>query len=247
MLNFSEIGRPIAVIKGSKLDGKKIYVSDQDVEGIPNFRMLKLKDGCFQPIPDTAKERDCHYITGASGSGKSTWTRKFLNEYKKSKKKNPLYLFSSLDEDKNLDKKDIKRVNIGENLIKTPIQIDELANSAVIFDDTDVIRDKGLREIVNGIRDEILQIGRHHNITCLITNHSLTGKDLKTVLSECHTITFFNGNWNRQLKYLIDNYLGLNPEDIKRIRKSKSRWITVFKNYPMVILTENEVWLANQD
>jgi hypothetical protein len=35
---------------------------------------------------------------------------------------------------------------------------------------------------------------------------------------------------------------------MKEIKDSKSRWATVFRNYPNVIMTEKDIWLpANDD
>jgi hypothetical protein len=258
-LNFLKVGRPIAKIKGGKYDGKIIYVdsdiktannNDEDkIEGIPTFNKLKLpSDAKFQPIPDNKKERDCHYISGVSGSGKSTWTKKFVKEYMNThNNKNPVYLFSRKNEDENLDDVKPKRIKIGENLLMDPLSMEDFKNSLVLFDDTDIIKPRQLRDVVDHIRDEILQGGRSIGVSCIITNHNFTGRELKTVLNECHAITVFPANYNRGMKYLFSDYLGLDKTTINKIRKAPSRWVTIYKNFPMVILTENEIWLAVND
>lgn len=252
-LNFSGLGRPIAIIKGGKYDGKIIYVNsdtgsldDKDDElKVPSFVDLKLpSDAVFQPIPDKTKERDCHFISGMSGSGKSTWTKKFVKEYKNQHKKNPVYLFSRKNEDENLDDVKPLRVKIADNLIEDPLKMEDFKESLVIFDDTDIISDKLLRKVVDHLRDEILQGGRSINISCVITNHNFTGRELKTVLNECHTITVFPANYNRGMKYLLNEYLGLDKKIINKIRKSNTRWITIYKNFPMVVVEEREIYLV---
>lgn len=264
-LNFMNVGRPIAKIKGGKYDGKIIYVDsdiktannneDDIISGVPSFTHLKLpSDAKFQPVPNTKADRDCHYITGASGSGKSTWTKKFVKEYhntfnkgKKDNEKRPVYLFSRKNEDENLDDVKPLRVKIGDNLLTDPLKMEDFKKSLVLFDDTDIIAGKALRDSVNHIRDEILQGGRSINVSCIITNHNFTGRELKTVLNECHTITVFPANYNRGMKYLLEDYLGLDKPTIKRIRKAPTRWITIYKNFPVVIVSENEIWLAKDD
>ncbi len=59
---------------------------DEDQNGlIKEFRQLNIANGSkFQHIPDTTKEREILYITGPSRSGKSTYTRKYLEQYVKS-------------------------------------------------------------------------------------------------------------------------------------------------------------------
>ena len=58
---------------------------EEDRNGlIKEFRQLKIaNDSKFQHIPDTTKEKEILYITGPSGPGKSTYTRKYLAQYVK--------------------------------------------------------------------------------------------------------------------------------------------------------------------
>jgi uridine kinase len=71
-------------------------------------------------LPDTTSERQIVYITGRSGSGKSTFTRKYIEEFKKRNKKiQDVYLFSSLKEDESLDSIKPKRIKL-ETLVDDP-------------------------------------------------------------------------------------------------------------------------------
>ncbi|MFM7979935.1 MAG: AAA family ATPase, partial [Candidatus Fonsibacter sp.] len=65
--------------------------NEEDQNGlIQEFRQLKIaNDSKFQHIPDTTKEREILYITGPLGSGKSTYTRKYLEQYVKEFKGRP--------------------------------------------------------------------------------------------------------------------------------------------------------------
>ena len=54
-------------------------------------------------------------------------------------------------------------------LFRSPIK--EFENSVVIFDDIDVISGKKIREAVYTTLSQILEIGRHFRITCLVTSH----------------------------------------------------------------------------
>ena len=150
MLNVNKIGRPLAKIVNGKYNGQIVSVTDQigdpeaDDKGLmKEFKQLKVpRESHLQHIPDSTRERDILYIPGASGSGKSFYTRKYLEEYKKKFKNNPIYLFSALPEDSNIDPLKPKRIRIDESLYEDPIPIEEFANSCVIFDDVDCISDK---------------------------------------------------------------------------------------------------------
>ena len=253
MLNLNKVGRPLARIDGGKYNGKVVSVSDQfasnaeDDNLIREFRQLKIaNDSKLQHIPDTTKERSILYITGPSGSGKSTYTRKYLEQYRKKYKHHPIYLFSSLPSDESLDKIKPKRFKIGESLHLDPIKVQELSESVCIFDDIDVISDKKVREAVYNILNQILEIGRHYKITCIVTNHLPTnGKDTRRILNEAHTVTYFPHSAGGKIKYLLEEYVGLDRKQMAHIKRQRSRWCTVFKNYPMAYMLEHEVALLN--
>jgi hypothetical protein len=53
-----------------------------------------------------------------------------------------------------------------------PIPIKEFCViSVIIFDDIDVLNDKRIRDGVYSLLNQVLEIGRHFNISCLMTNH----------------------------------------------------------------------------
>ena len=202
MLNLNKVGRPLAKIDGGKYSGRMVSVSDQFANGnqkeasdglIQEFRQLKIaNDSKFQHVPDTTKEREILYITGPSGSGKSTYTRKYLEQYKKKYKNREIYLFSSLPSDESLDKIKPKRIKLDESMYTDPIKVDELSESICIFDDIDVISEKKVREAVYDVLNQVLEIGRHYKIHCVVTNHLPTnGKDTRRILNEAHTVTYF--------------------------------------------------------
>ena len=208
-----------------------------------------MKEGYFQQIPNKNTEREIIYITGASGSGKSTYTRKYCEEYKKLYPKREIYMFSSLKEDESLDSVKPNRIILDDRLITDPLFVDDFKDSLVIADDIDVISDKLHRRAVWNLLDQILETGRHTNTSCIITNHLPTGgRDTKRILNEAHSVVFFpHSGSSRGLRYLVENYLGGDIKDIKNIRKMKSRWCCWFKNYPQTIMTEKCIWLACED
>ena len=57
----------------------------------------------FSRLPIQPKRDIFLYITGCSGSGKSTYTRRVIEEMRQVKKNMPVYLCSSLPDDESLD------------------------------------------------------------------------------------------------------------------------------------------------
>jgi len=189
---------------------------------------------------------------GQSGSGKSFYVYLYALNYKKKYPKNSIYVFSTLDSDKEgLDKiKGIKRLALNKDFTNDEmIPIDEFKDSLVIFDDVDNISDKLLKKKVWQTMNSMLQTGRHFKISMAITFHvSAGGNDTKMIINEATAITYFPQTvGGRNLKYMLDSYMGLDKEQIKRIKKLNSRWITIQKTYPKVILSEKECYILKND
>ena len=93
----------------------------------------------------------------------------------------------------------------------------------------------------------ILETGRHFNISCVYTSHvACAGIDTKRILNEAHSITIFpHGLGGRSMKYLLENYLGLDKDQVKRIKKLGSRWVSILKTFPMIVLSEKEAFVMN--
>ena len=59
---------------------------------------------------------------------------------------------------------------------------------------------------------------------------------------ECHGVVIFPQNMSgKSSKYLLDTYLGLDKNQIEKLKHMKSRAITIMKTYPMILVSENEI------
>lgn len=211
---------------------------------------LTLKGGKLQPLPINKEGGifECLYVSGPSGSGKSHFASNWIKEYKKQFKDNDFYIFSSVDEDKPLDKLKPIRIDIDADLIEDPLEPDEIENSVVLFDDTDTIMNKYLKIWVANFRDSLLQTGRHHNIKLVVTTHVLLNyKATQNVINEATHIVFFpRGGSTYQIKRLLKEYIGIDKAMSKRILSLPSRWILISKLYPMYCMYEKGVFLLGQ-
>lgn len=254
-LNFEDKGRRLAVIEGGTKNKNKVVsicTNEEEEEDIKkSFRAIQLQDGQkFQQVPDENTERQIMYITGASGSGKSTYIASYCKKYKKAFPNNEIYVFSALGEDTSLDVIKPNRIKLDERMVTDPLTVDDFKDCMTIFDDIDVIGDKKIREAVYQVLNAILETGRHTKTSVCISNHLPTaGKDTRRVLNEAHSVVWFphSGSGVGMRRLLID-YLGLDKLIIKKIKKLKTRWACLFKNYPTIIMTEMSMFLtADED
>jgi hypothetical protein len=251
-MNLEDVGVPVALItfEGDKKKNKTLSI-EQDKSNVETYlkelKLTKPKEK-IQHIPNKKTERQILYITGASGSGKSFYTKLYCDQYKKLFPKNDIYLVSSINEDSSIDKvKGLKRIKLSTELLTTDLQAADFKDSMVIFDDTDCITNKIMRMKVNGILNMLLETGRHTNTSVIYTSHLATnGLDTKRILNEAHSVTIFpHSLGGRSLKYLLENYFGLDKHQIKKIKTLPSRWVTLIKSFPMVVLSEKEAYVLN--
>lgn len=215
-------------------------------------------DGIIQMIPNIdGSER--LYVAGPTGSGKSYFISKYIEQFTKLFKDAPIYLFSDQDSDEVLDKFSPIRVKINESLLENPIKPEELSVPKiknptkpedydpvlVIFDDTDSIEDKKISVAVSLFRDTLLKRGRHFNLYTICSSHQITDyKNTRIILNEVSMITVFpkSGSTNG-INRVLGTYCGLNSSQIKRIFDLPSRWVSIFKNYPMYVMYEKGIYL----
>lgn len=207
-----------------------------------------IYDGEIVPLP-MKDSREIIYIAGPSGSGKSTYTSNYAREYKKMFPKNKIFVFSRVDEDTCLDKLNPIRININDQLINDPIEPKELANSLVIFDDTDTIPNKKLKEAINNLKADLLETGRHNSIHVAITSHLVSNyKETRCVLNEAHSIVLFPGAGSSySIRYVLKNYGGLTNKDIDKILTLPSRWICFKRTFPQCISYSKGIYLLNKN
>ena len=159
-----------------------------------------------------------------------------------------MYVISSIAEDKSIDSLKPKRINeMHPEFMFDEFTAEDFKDSLVIADDVDVFPTKIKKKVLT-IINSILQIGRHFNVSLCFTTHNPTnGAETKVLLAEAHIITVFpKTTGNRALKYLLDSYLGMDKSQIAKLKKLKSRAVSVIRGYPQVVLGEQEAFLMHE-
>jgi len=259
LLNTEGIGKIICVIKEKDSKKKKhhssqeVYVCDnKDGSSVRHPETeIRLQDGYkFQVAINKDTERQIGYVCGQSGAGKSWFCKQFIEEYHSAYPSRDVYIVSALADDPTLDVlKYIKRIKLTDDFVADPIKCEDIIDSLILFDDTDCLSFKKMRDAVNALRDSVLQTGRHFKISCLITSHNAcNGNWTKLILSECQFVTIFlQGLGGRSVKYLLENYLGLDKYQINKIKKIESRAITILKTYPTTVVAEQLCYVLTDE
>lgn len=224
---------------------KKVYDKVQAKIKEYKGKEFYLDDGQISPIPiEIPDQNERIYIAGPSGSGKSTFINKWLKFKLRLDPDTKVYVFSKLDEDKSLEKdiKDhINRIALNQELVEDPMEASDFPKgSVVIFDDIDTIKDEKVLKAVKKLRDDLLETGRHEDLTIFTVSHTIMNyKSTKASLNECTSVVLFPKGNQHQITRFLKEYMGFSPKMIQKCLKLRSRWFEVVKNYPTFVLHEH--------
>lgn len=246
-MNFENVGLGIIkVINTNNKTEKIISLEDDESKVDKYFKEYKCKPGEYlQQIPIKQKERSCLYVTGMSGSGKTTYSKKYIDQYKKMYKKREVYVFSFFAEDKSLGDK-VTRIKLDDKFLNTTLHLEDMANSLVLFDDIDTIRNKPLKNKLKHILHTLLECGRHHNIEVIYISHQANkAHETKCILNECTSITVFPKVMSsKTFQYLMSSYFGFDKEQMKRLKSLPSRWVCIMKTYPNIVMYQGGCYVS---
>jgi hypothetical protein len=209
-------------------------------------RSITLVDGTMMPVPDPEK-RGVTFVFGAAGSGKSVFVRDQIIRFKNLFPKATVYLFSRKNEDPSLDDIKPKRILIDDAIGDEHINCDAFdPGSAIVFDDVDSLPKKQM-EAVHAILKDVLNVGRQRRLYTWVTSH--LGSDYKRtreILNECQQIVFFpNGSSTYAIKYVLERYAGMDKQQIKKVLKLPSRWVSVRTHLPRVCVYQSGCFLLS--
>lgn len=244
---------PVAIVKGGKQDKEILYLHDETILGPSKkardgleepkegkSKVIKLTDGQFEIIPSVnPTTRQVYYCCGQSGSGKSYIAKTLAEFYHKLYPGRGIYLISKLEKDDTLDScKFIKRIPIASFLESYP-DLDEFKDTLTIWDDYDTLTGDA-HKVVHKIIDDLAIQGRHTNSSMICCTHYLSNFKLtRLLLNEItHFIVYPMSTAPKPLKYLLETYVGVDPEDFARQKRYGSRWLCYKRGFPIYCISQ---------
>lgn len=223
----------------------ELFQKFDEMQGKITDRLKKefeLSSGIIIPIPDKDSERI--YIAGKSGSGKSFLTAIYAREYNEMFPKRKIYIFTKHDKEKAY--KNIPHIEItcDDDMVKDEIKVTDFKKSLVIFDDCDHIQDKKISTNIRRFNNDLITTGRKYEIHTITLQHQLMDyKETRNLLNEANKVIFFNSASNYHVTRYLKVYVGLDPQQIKKITGLKSRWTMISLSIPTYVLHEHGIFL----
>lgn len=204
-------------------------------------KVVEIEDnGKLYPVPTGEPERI--YISAPSGAGKSTFIANYMKEARLINPSLKIYIFSKVKSDPAFSGiKKLHQVVLDADFIASETVAEDLKNSLVIFDDYTQIADKALLKAVEKLRDDVLECGRHSNISVLVTSHIASNyNSTRRIIQESTAFVFYpRAGSTYQTNRFLKLYVGLDNKQIERVMRLPSRWVMINLMYPKYILHEH--------
>ncbi len=222
----------------------KFYKILEQIEEQKKKGFVLRSGGKLQPLPNFNRIEKV-YISGISGSGKSTFAANFIKEYLKIKKKNEFFVISNVAEDEVLDKLKPIRIDLEDEDSLAETRADDFYDSIVLFDDIDTISNSLVRRFVQNLRDTLLEEGRHYNATTVAVSHVLCNyQATRKLLNEATSVVFFPKFGSDAHNYrFLKNHCMYDENVIRRLLNLNSRWIALYRTSPNYVLYEKGLFL----
>jgi hypothetical protein len=188
-------------------------------------------------------------IAGPSGAGKSTIAGHWLSDQQRDGPvERDIFLLSRVTADGALDDLPLlQRLPLDEEFAASaPLTAEDFKDSIVLFDDTDTISDKKVRQAVTDLRDDLLETGRHQNVQSVVITHQLfQGAASKKPLGEATGVVVFPQSGSKyHIRRYLKEYCGYEPEMVKRVMSLPSRWAYIQKTHPAYVIHEKGAFLV---
>lgn len=196
--------------------------------------------GCLSDESDTSDESD--------------YSDCLSDESDDSQPSKNIFLISRIEDDKAfrgmIESGVMTEIDISDpSLIDEPLDAKkELSNSLVVFDDYELLDKKIQKSIMITLNDVMLngrdQADKGNDIYAVITSHQITNyQKTRDILNECSSITIFPKSGSTyQIKRALKTYCGMGKKEIEKLLMLPSRWVTIYKRYPMWVLYSKGVY-----
>lgn len=240
---------PIARIDipaNKQLHNKLVYVNE-DMDVTDNVEEMNLDQGQFIPLPQIKdNQRESLFISAPSGSGKSVFVSKYIQEMQKkdTHRKKSVFLFSaSVDPDPAFAKiKNLKTIDIYKPELYS-LTVQDLKDSIVLFDDWDST-DKEIVDFLCKLLKAILERGRKLKIDCLVIVHD--GKQYKLtkpLIYEAQSFVLFPRSGIAACNSFLKTYMSFGKAECDMIKGLRTRSILIHKAAPQYIISSKKIIL----
>lgn len=204
-----------------------------------NYMIIRSQKYNCQLMPLLHHQRDIIYVSGKSGSGKSSICASYIKIYNELFPNYKIYLISHKKNDICFRDLNIIHIPLEYNLLNS-LNSYHFKNSLVLFDDFEHFNGN-LGDSIYNLLNDLLFNGRSLGVTVLICTHLIAnGKKTKSFLSECTHLTLFpNFMSKKNFYYILHDYVGFDNNIINSLYNTSERWISIYMRMPRLIFCKS--------
>lgn len=123
--------------------------------------------------------------------------------------------------------------------------VESFANSYLVIDDVERMKDKQTTEWCHSLRDSALEVGRKLHIDTINILHNIRGGSKVSVMRDESNYVFANPNASGQhkIRSFLTDYASMDKREIELFLKIKGRFGCIRTEYPRAIIAKNIVQL----
>lgn len=211
-------------------------------------RTIKLCDNItFELIdPCIKNQTSALFIIARKGAGKSYFIGKYLEKYNDLFPSQKIYMISRKTDDPAFDKvKNLKYIDIEDDTKygNNPLTYLDLPKDCILVcDDSTCYKEKRHQNMVNNLRNDVLQLGRSRNIALISSSHLYNNyKETSLCWLESSWLIVSSLSQIPQAKRAIVERIGYNKKIVNKIwPKLESRLFCFHNESPDLVISEHE-------
>jgi hypothetical protein len=242
-----------AILVGHLNQKNIYYVPASEIPKNERIKFMEF-DKPITPIPyinQKSNQRSASFISGISGSGKSTLAARLIKKIRRVRqdRHREIVVFSSgsIEDPVWSEFDEIEVIDMNDERFMD-IEIEDLAEYIIVFDDWENISNKDLKKYIAHFAKDVLERTRKLGADVIMINHMSQNYNItKGIIFECDTF-FLNisANRNASIKFL-KSYSHLTKKQLAELDayefSSEFGFVTFRKSYPSYIIVENSIQL----
>lgn len=225
-MNIDDILKSLKSKKGNSKSKVKYLGTD--------FKLPKdyiMIDMPTQYINEFGHSSERVYMAGKSGAGKSTLASSYALEYSKIHPENNIHVFSRHSDDPVYsDDFEYEQIVVSDELLDAEIDLEDLRDSLVIFDDCDNLgaTSPKLDKYIHRLVDDLMSNGRKYSISVVYLGHQVMNyKKTRGLINEANKVILFNNSMAKHNLAYLETYAGMSKNGARKLTEMKSRWFEV--------------------
>lgn len=241
-----EIKDNVSILNKKLTYGKNVYIDGNTyringtIEPTPGYKFVYLL-----PVKPNENNAIFSFVSGCSGSGKSSSVNHLIRELRNSDKYKKTDKIALISNSKQLDPAYIsfpyKKLDI-HNPDFMNLTYESFKDCIIILDDVTSVQNPYLQKFILNLAESLMENSRKNNVATIYVSHQSSDYNkTRKIINESSTYILFPLLNPSQTEKFLDSYMGLSSKQIDDIFELDGRSILVHKQFPQYYIASNKI------